>query len=127
MIKTMHVTLYGSETGVEELRAFLRDTLKLPSFDAGGGWLIFYLPGEVGCHPDEGKRDRDPVGQELGFSCEDLDQTVAELKERGVQFVRDIEDAGWGRLTRFRMPGGLEADLYEPRYRKPRARHRNRR
>lgn len=122
MIKGVHVTLYSSEKRVEELRVFLRDTLKLPWFDAGGGWLMFDLPGEVGCHPEEGKSDSEPVGQELGFSCDDLDQEVAELKERGVEFVRDIEDAGWGRLTRFRMPGGLEADLYEPRYRSPRAR-----
>jgi hypothetical protein len=119
MIKGVHVTLYSSDKRTEELRAFLRDTLKLPSFDPGGGWLLFPLPGEVGCHPDEDKGDGDPVAQELGFSCDDLDRTVAELKERGVEFVREIEDAGWGRLTRFRMPGGLEADLYEPRYRAP--------
>ena len=122
MIKGLHVTLYASEDKTDELREFLRDTLKLPSFDAGGGWLIFSLPGEVGCHPDEDKRDRDPVAQELGFSCENLDKTVADLKQRGVTFTREIEDAGWGRLTRFRLPGGLEADLYEPRYRKPKAR-----
>jgi len=119
MIKGVHVTLYGSNKRVDELRVFLRDTLNVPFFDAGGGWLIFTLPGEVGCHPDEEKGDRDPVGPDLGFSCDDLDETVGELKKHGVEFVRDIEDAGWGRLTRFRMPGGLEADLYEPRYRKP--------
>ena len=122
MIKGIHVTLYGSETRTDEMRTFLRDTLKLPSFDAGGGWLIFTLPGEIGCHPDEDKKDKSPVVQDLGFSCDDLDKTVAELEKRGVHFVNAIEDAGWGRLTRFRMPGGLEADLYEPRYRKPKPR-----
>lgn len=119
MIKGVHVTLFCSEKRVEELRTFLRDTLGLPSFDPGGGWLLFHLPGEVGCHPDEDKSDADPASQELGFSCDDLNKTVAELKQRGVEFVQDIEDAGWGLMTRFRMPGGLEADLYEPRYRKP--------
>ena len=121
-ITGMHVTLFGSERRTEELRGFLRDTLGLPSFDAGGGWLIFTLPGELACHPDEDKDDRAPVVLDLGFSCKDLDKTVAELKARGVRSVQDIEDAGWGRLTRFSMPGELEADLYEPRYRKPRAR-----
>ena len=119
MINRVHVTLFSSEGTVEELRSFLRDTLRLPSFDAGGGWLIFDLPGEIGCHPDYEDGGAVEVGQELGFSCDDLDKTVAELKERGVEFVREIEDAGWGRLTLFRMPGGLEADLYEPRYRAP--------
>ncbi|HEX6903892.1 MAG TPA: VOC family protein [Thermoanaerobaculia bacterium] len=116
----MHVTLFSSEEGVEELRAFLRDTLRLPSFDPGGGWLIFDMPGEIGCHPDgEEKGEKGPSGVELGFACDDMEKTVAELKQRGVEFVRDVEDAGWGLLTRFRMPGGLEADLYEPRYRAP--------
>lgn len=122
MINGIHVTLYGSDKRVDELRKFLRDTLKLPSFDAGGGWLIFTAAGEIGCHPDDRMRDKDAIVQELGFPCTDLSETVAALKKRGVEFVSDIEDAGWGQLTRFRMPGGLEADLYEPRYRKPRAR-----
>jgi len=88
--------------------------------------LIFNLPGEVGCHPDASKSDEDPVGQVLGFSCKDLDKTVADLKKRGVEFVQEIEDEGWGRLTRFRMPGGMEADLYEPRYSKPTGKERAR-
>lgn len=121
MITGLHVTLYASERKTEEMRAFLRDTLQLPFFDAGHGWLIFDLPGEVGCHPDEDKADRTPVAQELGFSCKDIDKTVETLKKRGVVFTREIEDTGWGRLTRFRLPGGLEADLYEPRYRKPKS------
>ena len=119
MITGMHITLFGSENRTSELRTFLRDTLKLRAFDAGGGWLLFNLPGEIGCHPDEGKREEDSVGQVLGFECKDIDKTVDELKSRGVQFVQDIKDEGWGRLTSFRMPGGLEADLYEPRYKKP--------
>jgi len=38
MIENVHVTLFSSEKTAEELRVFLRDRLKLPSFDAGGGW-----------------------------------------------------------------------------------------
>jgi hypothetical protein len=120
MLNGVHVTLFGSDKVVDELRVFMRDTLKMPNIDAGGGWLLFHLPGEVGCHPDDEMSDKDPVTQELGFSCKDIDATVAELKKRGVEFVDEIKDAGWGRMTRFKMPGKLEADLYEPRYRKPR-------
>lgn len=126
MITGMHVTLFGSEKKTNELRKFLSETLKLPTFDAGGGWLLFNLPGEIGCHPDESKPDEDSVGQVLGFECKDIDKTVDELKSRGVQFVQEIKDEGWGRLTSFRIPGGLEADLYEPRYKKPGAKPRTR-
>jgi len=117
MINGMHLTLFSSEQVTEQIRKFFRDVLNLPSFDAGGEWLIFRLPGELGCHPDENKRDVDPAVPGLGFSCDDIDRTVAELKKRGVQFVQETQDEGWGRLARFRIPGGLEADLYEPRYR----------
>jgi predicted enzyme related to lactoylglutathione lyase len=119
MINTMHLTVYTSEKNADKLRTFLRDVLKIPKFDAGGGWLIFHLPGEIGFHPDEEKREKDPAGQTIGFACTGLDKTVADLKKRGVQFLDEIRDEGWGRITSFRMPGGLEADLYEPRYRKP--------
>jgi len=121
MIDTIHVTVYTSDKNANELRSFLRDVLELPGFDAGGGWLIFALPGEIGFHPDERKRDGDPAGQTLGFACNNLDKVVADLKNKGVKFVDEIRDEGWGRITSFRMPGGMEADLYEPRYRKPSA------
>jgi hypothetical protein len=119
MISGMHLTLYGSEKRVDELRAFMRDVLRLPSFDAGGGWLIFNMPGEIGCHPDEAASDRKSARFELAFSCDDVDKTVADLKQRGVEFVEEIHDAGWGRVTSFKMPGAIKAVLYEPRHRKP--------
>ena len=48
MISGMHLTLYGSEKTVDELREFMRDVLRLPSFDAGGGWLIGVDPSNLG-------------------------------------------------------------------------------
>jgi hypothetical protein len=118
MISGMHLTLYGSEKMVDELREFMRDVLRLPSFDAGGGWLIFQMPGEIACHPEEG-RARKPARYELSFSCEDLDAAVAELNKRGVEFIHDIHDAGWGRVTSFKMPGAINALLYEPHHHRP--------
>jgi hypothetical protein len=122
VINGMHVTLYSSPKQANALRTFLRDTLKVPSFDAGGGWLIFALPGEIAPHPDDDAEPNAPPTPDLGFSCENLEKTVAELKKRRVKFVMEIKDEGWGLRARFQMPGGLEADLYEPRYRKPKAR-----
>jgi hypothetical protein len=118
MISGMHLTLYASETTVDELRAFMRDVLRLPSFDAGGGWLIFNMPGEIGCHPEEGRAGK-PARYELSFSCEDLDAAVADLRSRGVEFLHDIQDAGWGRVTSFKMPGAITAILYEPQHHRP--------
>lgn len=93
----------------DELRAFFRDKLGIGYFDAGGGWLIFTPPsGEIGCHPAETSK------QDISLYCEDIEATVADLKAKGVEFTKGIEDQGWGRLTVLRAPGGFEIQLYQP-------------
>ena len=105
-------------------RAFLRDKLGFPYTDVGDGWLIFELPeADMGCHP------ADPTGAQghktppagthsVSFYCDDIEQTVADLKSRGVEFTRPIVDAGFGLITAFKMPGGVEVELYQPHYSK---------
>lgn len=48
--------------------------------------------------------------------CDDVDTTVQSLTAKGVEFTQPVTDARWGRLTRFRLPGGGEVGLYEPRH-----------
>ena len=40
------------------------------------------------------------------------------MKSRGVEFTSGITDQGWGLLTHIRMPGGMDMELYEPKYAK---------
>ncbi|OAI42980.1 hypothetical protein AYO41_03095 [Verrucomicrobia bacterium SCGC AG-212-E04] len=121
MITGLHAMFYSSDP--EATRAFLRDKLGLPANDVGGGWLIFGFPeSELGVHPTE---DAAPHGAPAGthqfsFFCDDIKQTVSELKARGVEFAEEISDTGWGLVTRLKIPGGCEAQIYQPRYaRKP--------
>ncbi len=94
------------------MREFLRDVLELPNVDAGGGWLIFALPpAELGVHPTDGSRRH-----ELYLMCDDIDATMASLRERGVEFKGPVTEAGFGRLATILMPGGGELALYEPRH-----------
>ncbi len=51
--------------------------------------------------------------------CHDIEQTVEELKGKGVEFVTTIEDEGWGRIAQFKLPGAGEIGVYEPRHRSP--------
>ena len=108
---------YSSKAG--ELRDFLRDKLKLPFTDVGEGWLIFDLPeADMGCHPADAE-DGSPAGtHNISFYCDDIQKTVKELKQRGVEFIDEIADHGYGLVTHFRMPGEVEIQLYQPRYRK---------
>jgi catechol 2,3-dioxygenase-like lactoylglutathione lyase family enzyme len=113
-IKGVHTMFYSSEP--EELRAFLRDKLGFNSFtDTGDGWLIFNLPeADMGVHPTEGEPESGT--RDISFYCDDIKATVKELKGRGVEFLTDVEDHGYGWVTRFKMPGNIEADLYQPKY-----------
>src|SRR5882672_1295053 len=121
MIRGLHGLLYSSEA--EATRAFIRDKLKLPYSDVRDGWLIFDLPeADVGVHPIDKEGTTLAGTHDLSFYCDDIKGTVAELKARGVFFKSEIEDHGYGFVTYFTMPGGVEVQLYEPKYVKERAR-----
>ena len=116
MIRGVHTMFYSSEP--EALRAFLRDKLGFRGTDVGGGWLIFDLPqADMGCHPLEGAGP--PSGTpHLSFYCDDIGQTVSELRARGVEFSDEVADHGYGLAIHFRMPGDFEVELYQPKYSK---------
>jgi catechol 2,3-dioxygenase-like lactoylglutathione lyase family enzyme len=120
MIKGVHTMFYSSQP--EALRAFFRDKLGFPHTDVGEGWLIFDVPeADLGCHPAETERGSVPSGTpSISFYCDDIKKTVAELKARGVEFVDDIKDEGFGLVTHFRVPGDFAVMLYQPRYSKGR-------
>ncbi len=114
-IKGVHTMFYSSEP--EALRAFIRDKLGFPARDIGEGWLIFSLPeADMGVHPEDAS-DGSPSGTpSLSFYCDDIERSVAELKQRGVEFVDEISDVGYGRAAHFKMPGDFLAQLYQPHY-----------
>lgn len=117
MITGVHTMFYTSEP--EALRAFVRDKLEFPATDVGDGWLIFDLPeAELGCHPADAASDPPAGTHNISFYCDDIDRTVDELRRRGVEFAGPVEDQGYGLVTWFRMPGGVEVQLYQPRYAK---------
>lgn len=119
MIKGVHTMLYTPQA--KELREFLRDKIGFKGNDVGDGWLIFDLPeADMGCHPsDESGKNGAPVGtHEISFYCDDIEQTVKELKEKGVAFKGDITDAGFGFVTHFKVPGDFYLMLYQPKYKK---------
>ena len=115
MITGAHAIVFAEEP--DEARAFFADALGLRSVDAGGGWLIFALPpAELACHPTT---PEDSGRHELFAMCDDIDATVADLQAKGVEFVAPISEAGFGRMTRMRVPGGGELGLYQPTHPSP--------
>ena len=117
MIKGVHTMFYSSQP--EALRAFIRDKLGFPHTDVGGGWLIFNLPeADMGCHPTDEPGSPPSGTAHISFYCDDIQQTVAELQSRGVEFSEGITDAGYGFITHFKMPGDFAVQLYQPKYSK---------
>ena len=117
MIAAAHTIVFAEDA--EAARAFFRDVLGFPAIDAGGGWLIFPLPpGELAVHPSQDS-DRANGQHELYFMCHDIEQTVAELERKGVEFVAPVSDEGFGLITWFKVPGAGTMGLYEPRHPSP--------
>lgn len=113
MIFGTHAIVYAEDASTA--REFFRDVLGFDNVDAGGGWLIFNLPpAELGVHPSAEAGGSGT--HELFFMCDDIESTMEELKGRGVEFTRAVENRGFGLTTALRVPGAGEIGLYEPRH-----------
>jgi predicted enzyme related to lactoylglutathione lyase len=116
MIRGIHSMFYSSQAS--ELRAFFRDKIGLKGNDVGEGWLIFDAPeADLGVHPTD---ENEPASgtSDVSFYCDNIHDTVRELKSRGVEFTTEVEDHGYGFVTHFKVPGGFTIQLYEPKYQK---------
>ena len=94
------------------MREALRDQIGWDFVEAHPGWLIFALPpAELGVHPSDSE-----TKHEFWLICDDLEATVGELREKGIEFVGEPEEEGFGTWIRMLLPGGLEIPLYEPKH-----------
>jgi predicted enzyme related to lactoylglutathione lyase len=92
----------------ERARKFYQETLELkPGTTAmGGAWVEYDLGATtigVGCHPAwQPSRD----GTTVAFEVDDIDKTIATLKERGVTFDLDKTETPVCFMAQFRDPDG---------------------
>jgi hypothetical protein len=114
MLIGAHMIVHSTDPEAD--RKFLRDALKFPSVDAGGGYVIFGLPAsEMAVHESE-KNDV----HELYLMCDKVDTLIGDLKRRGIA-CSPAQDTGWGLLTQVTLPGGGKLGVYEPRHARPAA------
>jgi hypothetical protein len=112
MINGAHVMIQSKDADAD--REFLTEVFKLPSADAGGGFMIFGLPAsEAAIHESE-KND----AHQVYFMCADIDAFVAEMKKRKIAYTEPA-DRSWGKLTQITLPGGGHLEVYQPRYKRP--------
>jgi catechol 2,3-dioxygenase-like lactoylglutathione lyase family enzyme len=109
VITAIHTLVYSEDAAAT--RAFFRDVLGFPNVDAHDGWLIFGSgPSELAVHP------AGAPSHEITLMCDDIEKTMAELSDKGVEFDGGITDAGFGRTTHFAVPGAGSMMLYQPRH-----------
>ena len=114
MLNGAHVLVMSSNADADA--AFLRDVLDLAHVDAGEGFLIFGLPpAELAMH---GADVASAGKHELYFICEDVNDFVDTMKERGIA-TDPIADQGWGTVTSVALPSGLKLGVYEARHARP--------
>jgi catechol 2,3-dioxygenase-like lactoylglutathione lyase family enzyme len=117
MLIGAHLMAFADDA--EAARRFFADVLELPAVDAGGGWLIFAMPPtELAVHPGGGWGEREGA-QRLFLICDDIERTVAELSDKGVEFTGEISREDWGLVTLLKVPGHGEIGLYQPTHPSP--------
>jgi hypothetical protein len=112
MITGAHVMLQSTNDKAD--MAFLTDVLKLPSINAGGGYMIYGIPpAEVSIHGS----DRNDVHQ-LYFMCDDIAAFTGDMTRHGIAFSTPVRQS-WGTLTEIMLPGGGKLGVYQPRHPRP--------
>ena len=112
MIIGAHSIIYSKDAQADT--AFLREVLKFPHVDAGGGWLIFGLPpAEVAVHSAE-ENDR----HEFYLVCQDIAALIATLQQANIA-CSAVREERWGSLIHVSLPGGGKLGVYQPKHPRP--------
>ncbi len=95
---------------------FYENILGLPVVRRDGPWAELDANGvTVGLNGREPEGTRGEGGAVLTFQPEgSLEETVEDLKERGVEFPGEISEHYWGRVATFKDTEGNDIQLYEP-------------
>jgi len=112
MIVGGHVMIQSKDDAAD--KAFFRDVLKIPSVDAGGGFLLFALPpSEVAIH------ESDENGAHTFYlMCEDMAEFLEAMEDAGVA-ATEPANRGWGTISTLTLPGGGNLQVYQPHHARP--------
>jgi len=111
MIDGVHDIFYT--TDAEATRAFLRDKMDLPHYDAAEDWPLFTADGDIGCHP------AGSASHEICFRCDDIEATVGEMKGAACSSRDRSMNRPGACAPFFELPGVGRVQLYEPKYERP--------
>jgi predicted enzyme related to lactoylglutathione lyase len=93
---------------------FYVEKLGLRERQRGSDWVSLDANGlQLGLNASESPRGQG--GAVVAFQTDEgLEDTVARLRDDGVQFADEVSDHPWGRVAPFKDPDGNDLQLYEP-------------
>jgi predicted enzyme related to lactoylglutathione lyase len=96
---------------IDRAVGFYRDSLGLEVAEHDGEWAeVTAGDQKIGLNARE-----TPAGEGgavIAFSVDNLDDTVAQLRDKGVEFTGEISEHPWGRLAPFKDPDGNDLQVY---------------
>ena len=112
MIIGAHIMLQSTNNTAD--MAFLTDVLKLPSINAGHGYMIYGIPpAEVSIHGSE----QNDV-HKLYLMCDDIAAFTGDMTGHHIPFSTPVRES-WGTVTEITLPGGGKLGVYQPRHARP--------
>ena len=101
-------------TDMERATAFYRDTLGLQVQDHDGDWTEVTAGDQtIGLNANESPGG--DGGAVIAFGVEgSIDDVVARLETKGVEFIGGLTNHPWGRIAPFKDPDGNDLQLFAP-------------
>jgi predicted enzyme related to lactoylglutathione lyase len=93
--------------------AFYRDSLGLDVLEHDGDWSEVTAGDQrIGLNASESPAGEG--GAVIAFAVDDVQATVAELKDKGVHFSGELSKHPWGQIAPFKDPDGNDLQVYAP-------------
>ncbi len=119
MLKKLAYIWYQT-TDMDRTVEFYHQVLGLKLLFKREDWSEFDVDGQrlAFCKVDTLPENNAPFVPGVSFLAQPIEQVMAQLSEKGVQFTDELEVYPYGKLARFRDPDGNILGLYEPPPRK---------
>jgi predicted enzyme related to lactoylglutathione lyase len=99
-------------TDMDRAVTFYRDTLELDVVEQEGGWTEVTAGDQV-IGLNRGESPQGSGGAVIAFAVTDIDATVAQLRDRGVEFRGEVSEHPWGKIAPFADPDGNVLQVIE--------------
>lgn len=100
-------------TDMDKAVAFYRDDLGLEVVDHDGQWSEV-TAGDQRIGLNSAESPSGDGGAVIAFGVDDIEATVASLKDKGVEFTGELSEHPWGRIAPFKDPDGNDLQVYAP-------------